>query len=125
MREGSVLDVGCGRGDLLPYLRERSFEGSYMGVDLTPEMIELARELHPDGEFRHVDLLQDDFEGQFDYVLASGIFYLRVDDNETYMRQMVARMASIARRGVAFNALSTLAGPPEPTEYHHDPCELF
>lgn len=40
---GRVLDVGCGTGNLLPLLAAaRRMEG-YVGVDLTPEMLDVAR----------------------------------------------------------------------------------
>src|SRR5262249_57542961 len=43
----SVLDIGCGTGDLLAALRPS--EG--VGVDLSPKLIDRAREKHPDLHF--------------------------------------------------------------------------
>src|ERR1700680_3801966 len=42
----SVLDVGCGFGDLLDHLRRRGWQGRYTGVDLVPELIDEARRRH-------------------------------------------------------------------------------
>lgn len=42
---GSVLDCGCGVAKLAPYLLENSDVCSYTGVDNSPGMITLAREL--------------------------------------------------------------------------------
>lgn len=43
----SVLDVGCGNGLLLPFLREVGLPSSnYRGVDLSSRMIDLARHAH-------------------------------------------------------------------------------
>src|SRR5579864_4289295 len=51
LREGSVLDVGCGLGDFYSFLHARGGAGDYIGVDLTPEMVENARRRHPGARF--------------------------------------------------------------------------
>src|SRR5215469_12167234 len=43
----SVLEIGCGTGDLLAALRPT--EG--VGIDLSPKLIDRAREKHPDLQF--------------------------------------------------------------------------
>jgi SAM-dependent methyltransferase len=50
----SVADVGCGTGRLEPWLAARGL--SPRGIDLSPEMIRLARRDHPDFEFGLADL---------------------------------------------------------------------
>ncbi len=50
----SVGDVGCGTGRLAPYLAARGL--SPRGVDLSPEMIRVARRDHPDFDFDVADL---------------------------------------------------------------------
>src|SRR4051794_32797123 len=45
-RACSVNDVGCGYGALLDFLRGHRLPGSYLGVDLSEEMIRAARERH-------------------------------------------------------------------------------
>src|SRR5260370_22080559 len=42
----SVLDVGCGFGDLLGYLRSKGWRGRYIGVDLMCQVIGEARKRH-------------------------------------------------------------------------------
>jgi SAM-dependent methyltransferase len=44
---GSVLDYGCGEGELYEYLRPES----YFGIDRNAEEIEVARLRHPAAEF--------------------------------------------------------------------------
>ena len=36
----SLLDVGCGFGDLFGYLRERGWQGNYLGLDICPELLD-------------------------------------------------------------------------------------
>jgi len=48
----SVLELGCGTGDLLHALRPRRG----VGVDFSGEMVKRARERYPDLEFREADI---------------------------------------------------------------------
>ena len=40
---GRFLEIGCGRGELLPYLVEQGFEG--IGLEISPEVLPLARQV--------------------------------------------------------------------------------
>jgi hypothetical protein len=51
----SVLDCGCGWGRLLTLL-SKSWYGAYLGLDLSPEFINLAREENPTRRFAVADL---------------------------------------------------------------------
>lgn len=115
----SVLDVGCGPGDFAAHLGDHD---SYLGVDLSPGMIEAARGAHPDRAFRVANLLEEDV-GEHDVVVANGIFYrLRAAPEDT-MKRLVERLWEHARVAVAFTSLSTLAPEPDPEEFHADPFE--
>ena len=50
----SVVDVGCGTGRLEPYLAAKGL--SPHGIDLSPEMIRVARRDHPGFDFDVADL---------------------------------------------------------------------
>src|SRR5262249_23167265 len=64
-----VLEVGCGLGDLLA-----SVKPAYgVGVDLSPRMVELARQRHPTLEFRVAEALEFPADEQFDYILLSDL----------------------------------------------------
>jgi len=65
----SVLDVGCGTGDLLHALQPRRG----VGLDLSPRMVEIARGKHPALEFVAGDVERVEFQEQFDYILLSDV----------------------------------------------------
>lgn len=46
---GRVLDAGCGPGRMTRYLADRGVD--MFGVDLSPEMVRIARDRHPDLAF--------------------------------------------------------------------------
>src|SRR5512141_1061434 len=52
---GLICDLGCGPGQVARYLHERG--ARVIGVDLSPQMIEQARQLNPDLEFQQGNLL--------------------------------------------------------------------
>jgi ubiquinone/menaquinone biosynthesis C-methylase UbiE len=57
---GVVGDVGCGTGRLAPYLAARGV--SPRGIDLSPEMVRVARRDYPDFAFDVADLRDLPFE---------------------------------------------------------------
>ena len=44
----SIVDIGCGYGDLFGYLRSIGWHGEYVGIDIVPELIEEARRRYPE-----------------------------------------------------------------------------
>jgi glycosyltransferase involved in cell wall biosynthesis/2-polyprenyl-3-methyl-5-hydroxy-6-metoxy-1,4-benzoquinol methylase len=65
----SVLELGCGAGDLLAALKPR--EG--VGVDLSPRMIERARDRHPRLSFVEADAERLPLARPFDYVVMADL----------------------------------------------------
>jgi trans-aconitate 2-methyltransferase len=53
---GTVVDLGCGPGNLTALLRERWPQAAIRGLDSSPEMIEKARAVEPSIEFEVADL---------------------------------------------------------------------
>jgi SAM-dependent methyltransferase len=59
---GLVCDLGCGPGQVARYLHERGVE--VCGVDLSPGMVERARQLNPGIDFRQGDMRSLDVPDQ-------------------------------------------------------------
>ncbi|CAN5572288.1 class I SAM-dependent methyltransferase [soil metagenome] len=53
--QASVLEVGCGPGNITRYLLANRPDLKILGTDLAPNMIELARKNNPTAEFRELD----------------------------------------------------------------------
>jgi SAM-dependent methyltransferase len=65
----SVLEVGCGTGDLLHALGAKRG----VGLDISPRMVEAARSKYPDLEFHVGDVEMTDWHEQFDYIVLSDV----------------------------------------------------
>lgn len=64
----SVLEIGCGTGDLLARLQP----SHGVGIDFSPEMIERAQKKYPNLEFHQMDAHDlSNFEGTFDVIIFS------------------------------------------------------
>ena len=113
LRGASVLDAGCGLGDLYAYFEERKIAADvrYTGLDFTPRMVAHARERFPNVPFVQGDASSPETDLPLaDYVLASGLFSHMTGD-EARVHATICRLWGVARRALAFNVLSTLTDP--------------
>ena len=101
----SVLDVGCGFGDLYGFLSGRDIHFDYTGVDVSPEFIEIARRAYPDAKFFVADFENDPVIGEYDWAFASGVFTIKISDNEMFARNMMRKMFEVCKRGMAVDFL--------------------
>lgn len=65
----SVLELGCGRGDLLAALNP----ARGVGVDFSPTMVEQARQRHPHLEFVCQEVTEYEPDGSFDVIILSDL----------------------------------------------------
>jgi SAM-dependent methyltransferase len=129
-RGRSLLDVGCGFGDLLPWLQRRGMQpAEYTGLDLCRPMIEHCEEKFAvecaSGAARFV--IADAFDyrprSQYDFVIASGIFGYAARGARSRLRPTIKRMFSWCRGGLAVNFLSSRARRRTRTRLYLDPRE--
>jgi len=122
----SVLDVGCGFGDFFGYLLDQRVPVNYVGVDINPKLLEIARRKYPDATFLHADVLSDSLQS-VDFVVASGTFNLALPsaDNYDYVNQMLRRAFTLARRGVAMDFHTSYVDFRVDDVFYYEPEKLF
>lgn len=123
----SLLDIGCGLGDLLGFLNSRDIPVDYTGVDVSPRMVEEAAKRHG-GKFMHMDVFADDCPleaGSFDVVYSSGAFNLNLGNNLEFMPRALERMLHLARGSMAINLLHCRCCTDDPVYFHHDPANIL
>ncbi len=82
MSAKSVLDVGCGTGELMRLARESGHTGLLCGLDPAEAMLEQARK-RADIEWVHGDLASLNWRREFDLVVMTGhAFQVLVEDDQ-------------------------------------------
>ncbi len=108
----SLLDFGCGTSHLQEYILARGIDNiQYSGLDISEKFIQFARDKFPGTTYLCGDVLDDKFRlPKFDYIIMNGVFTekrsLSFDEMLAYFKQVVRRVFSQARQGIAFNAMS-------------------
>jgi cyclopropane fatty-acyl-phospholipid synthase-like methyltransferase len=127
LRGLSLLDIGCGLGDLWAFLKARKLGVRYTGVDLVAKMVAAAQAGHADGRFVTGDVFADDLLGpeRFDVVFCSGIFNLDLGNNEQFIPRALARLFELSGRYVAFNMLHIRAKTRYAHCYYIDPAKVL
>jgi SAM-dependent methyltransferase len=127
----SVLDIGCGFGDLLTYLRQRGWTGRYLGVDLVQELIDEASRLHasdPAAEFVCADIAEFTADLPYDVAVAIGVFNHRLEQGNTeFIERTVNKMWSGAVHAVVCDFLSLSSDPErrQPNLFYADPRAIY
>lgn len=116
----TILDVGCGYGDLSKFV---TWTPHYYGIDFVPEMIATAKNRYPNVNFRQASL--SDEKRMYDWVLASGPFNVKSKNNSRYLEQAVTRMWQLSAKGVAFNILISGSGVTNKDMYFYDPAKVL
>ncbi len=104
----SILDIGCGFGDFLNFLKNNSITmNNYTGVDINPVLIKEAIKMHgKSGYFFAGNLLDKSFKekklkSSYDYVFAMGIFNLNFANSKEKMyiffENMIIQMTKLSK----------------------------
>jgi SAM-dependent methyltransferase len=102
----SVLDFGCGKGDLYNYIRDKRIDIEYCGIDINENLIELAEKKYPEAAFHALDIEETDFNKVFDVILICGAFNLRIAGIEESMKNILKRIFPLAREALHLNLLT-------------------
>jgi SAM-dependent methyltransferase len=101
--EGRVCEIGCGPGQIARYLHDRGVE--MCGVDLSREMVRLARQLNHDIPFERGDMLELDVPAASlaGIVCFYAIIHLRREDVPRALAQMHRALRPGGRLLISFH----------------------
>lgn len=128
-RAPSIIDVGCGNGELLAYCRRRGLDPTYRGLDVCEDMVAACRRRFGEaaatlGSTR--DLAR--WGWRADYVIASGTFNVKQDAPAAvwsrYVGRTVREMFEASTVAALFNVTSSLATLRYPRLYYMDPGQV-
>ncbi len=117
-----ILDFGCGTGHLATYIKQQGLNVIYTGVDIVEELLEVAREKHPEHHFCE---FSDVTDHKFDYILISGVFNNKIEDNRGFYQKTVEQCFSMISEGLAFNMMSHYVDFYDPSLFYEKPEAVF
>lgn len=115
---GTIVDYGCGLGDLYGFLTDHNIECSYKGLDQSPDMVYMASRKYGD-RFSVIPIDSVDFPSS-DYIFASGVFQFKDDENGAYYIDLLEKLFCNCRKAISVNFLSS-----ERKVENTDPRELY
>jgi len=126
----SLNDLGCGYGALFDYLLDNYLNCTYLGVDVSQEMIKVAKQRqNTSDQTRFITSAEPDKLA--DYGLASGIFNVRLSRSDAewfdYLQTTLDVLDRTSTLGFAFNCLTSYSDEDKKRDYlyYADPCRLF
>jgi SAM-dependent methyltransferase len=80
----SLLDVGCGTGEMLSYIKDHELNVDYKGLDINHQFVSDAKDRFPKGSFFQGDVAQIPTAAKADYLIACGTFNITADEGKKY-----------------------------------------
>lgn len=117
-----ILDFGCGTGHLATYLEQKNIHMDYVGVDIVPSLIQCAKSKHPELKF-YLD--KDLPEETYDYIVISGVFNNKIDDNMKLFQETIMLLKSKCKGIISLNMLSSYVDYQDNDLYYFKPEEVF
>lgn len=126
----SVNDLGCGYGAFRDYLLAHYPKSSYLGIDVSGDMIEAAKQrFSSDANARFA--CADTPDAHADFSVASGIFNVKLDRSlgewQDYFFSTLDLLDRTSDKGFAFNCLTSYSDKEKMQGhlYYANPCEVF
>jgi len=126
-RGKTILDVGCGLGDLVTFL-DLLTDGdfNYIGIDIAEKLIDHAAQSYPQTERKF--MVGDIFSvslPKIDIAVLSGALSLKVDNIDFYAYETMARMFTLSQEAACLNFLSKYVDFEAEKNQHYQPELIF
>lgn len=102
----TVLDVGCGFGELGNFLTKRYENVTYKGVDIMPEFIDSGRKIYPSLDLEVMDFFKQAKPEVFNTIICSGALNSNVgteEENIKFRKDAIKTMFDHTTDVLAFN----------------------
>lgn len=120
LEKKSILDMGCGTGDLIKQLHQTTNNFTYLGLDILPEMIISAKKLYPTHKFECRNILEIPLEHKsYDIIYTSGMFNLKLSNNINMIKEFIFEFTKIAKEKIVFNLLDINSPDKEENKYFY------
>lgn len=123
LTNSSLLDVGCGFGDLYGYLKFRKTPVKYLGVDINDTSIKIAEKIYPKIKAEVRDIEEKKLTKKFDWVFSSGMS----SDAKNYssIKNVLRQMFNICKKGVAMNFVGGVVDYKTKELFYSEPEKIY
>jgi SAM-dependent methyltransferase len=125
----SIIDYGCGYGAFYKYLSSHFNQFAYTGHDLSTKMTDTGKKLFLNPRIKWINDVSN--LKSSDYLIASGIFNVKLDSEDSrwlqYIFDTISKFDRLAIKGFAFNVLTKYSDQEfmKRKLYYADPSLLF
>ena len=123
----SVLDFGCGFGDMYYYIQRNNLDIKYFGADINPALLNQGKQKYPNVELREVDFLREENSRNYDYIMSSGVHNFKLEDNWAFIENTMSKFNQCASKGFALNFISNKVDESHKQDhlYYTDPVAVI
>ncbi|HLP49057.1 MAG TPA: class I SAM-dependent methyltransferase, partial [Candidatus Kapabacteria bacterium] len=93
-----VLEIGCGTGNLAPYFLKAGYE--YTGLDLYDEMLQIARQNHPEAAFVQGDMRDLHLPRNYESIIITGRSFCYMTTNKDVMAALQSIYRTLKKKGI-------------------------
>jgi len=102
----TITDIGCLNGETYQAIKEKYDHISYLGIDIDPKALEIAKESYPDAKFVEGDFMNNSFEQPTsELVLALNLF-----DHFSDWKAALRNLKRFSSKYINFSTLMRLSG---------------
>lgn len=104
LSNSTILDLGCGFGDLFGYLNYQKIKIKYHGIDINENLVNMGKKIYPEASLEYRDFEKKKFAKKFDWVIASGI--TSYGSTYSHLTNIMKEMFRICKKGCSINFVS-------------------
>jgi len=125
----SLLDYGCGFGDLNKYLKNcRKDDFTYHGVDIVEEFIDSNNCAEPEVDYNLIGSYED-IQEQYDYIAVVGVFNMMYSDcvkiHKEIIKNTVEHLFSKCTKWLSINFMADNVDYVQDGAYHQNAIEFY
>ncbi|OVE70734.1 hypothetical protein CCS79_01810 [Clostridium diolis] len=125
----SILELGCGFGDINKILQKRYKKYEYYGIDLVEDFICTAKSIYNNDSimFECGDFLNREFKRKYDYIIESGIFNIKLKEmnNYNFIETSIRKAFELCNEALAFNFITERVNYKDDDFYYINPERIL
>jgi len=121
----SLLDFGCGFGDLYRYVIENFYGIDYEGIDINQNLVKEGIKQNPGIKLYCFDAINEGLKRKYDYIISSGVHNTKISNNWDFIVKTFELFNKNSVYGFAINFLSNNVDYKEDNLFYTDPGKIL